>query len=92
MQLNLNPEQGRMGEREMIVWFGSRASVFFHYGRFGVTRTSAGSSRSSMENGRREREKGAESDEEDNDEHQQNTSDGGTEKRPVGQTGTLGGE
>lgn len=45
-----------------------------------------------MENGRREREKGAESDEEDNDEHQQNTSDGGTEKRPVGQTGKRGGE
>lgn len=45
-----------------------------------------------MENGRREREKGAESDEEDGDEHQQSASDGGTEKRPAGHTGMRGGE
>lgn len=46
--------------------------------RFGVTQTSAGSSRSSMENGGREREQGAESDEDDD--HQQNTSDTGRER------------
>ncbi|XP_003978570.2 serine/threonine-protein phosphatase 6 regulatory subunit 2a [Takifugu rubripes] len=43
--------------------------------RFGVTQTSEGSSRSSMENGRRDQEQGAESDEDDD--HRQNASDTG---------------
>uniref|UniRef100_A0A671Y381 Protein phosphatase 6, regulatory subunit 2a n=1 Tax=Sparus aurata TaxID=8175 RepID=A0A671Y381_SPAAU len=43
--------------------------------RFGVSQTSEGSSRSSMENGGRERDRGSESDEDESDE--QNTSDSG---------------
>lgn len=50
--------------------------------RFGVSQTSAGSSRSSMENGGRERDRGSESDEDDDS--QQNTSETGRlEERTV---------
>lgn len=88
MQHKLSPEQGKP---HFVTFVFPRCSVLktnsvsascllnlsslFNSSRFGVSQTSAGSSRSSMENGSRERDRGSESDE-DND-SRQNTSEMG---------------
>lgn len=87
MQLNLNPEQGSRGwggggGDGCAIW-GSQATQVLSstFRRFGATQTSAGSSRGGMENGGRERRQGAESDEEDYDNHQRTASDPGRARR-----------
>lgn len=77
MQLSRNPEQGRSEDSVVqgVTFNPGIEQVPFFNIRFGVTQTSAGSSRSSMENGRRDQGQGPESDEDDD--HQQNTPDTG---------------